>query len=284
MVSIRIAIAVTAFFTGVNPTYARSAAAAATKSRASIATENSPTPAIKSDPPKKWLEVCNKIAPATSILCSLAPLPTIFEVARTKSVGDLPLLPYSSMAANGFIWSLYGWLTDSPAVKWANIMGALLGSYYFVQFKKYSPAGASGLPGTMKQHMIVVAWTVLANTFLLSNFSRKTAADIIGKEGTLIYIILFASPLVAAQQVIATKNAASIPLPFTIASTINCSLWSVVGLLLMNDVYIYFPSIMGLLCALAQLFLKGMYNDSNVETAAAAAAAQEMNTIVGNMM
>ena len=26
--------------------------------------------------PSKWLEVCNQLAPATSVLCSLAPLPT----------------------------------------------------------------------------------------------------------------------------------------------------------------------------------------------------------------
>ena len=64
--------------------------------------------------PSKWLEVCNQLAPATSVLCSLAPLPTIIQASRSKSVGSLPLLPYSSMAANGFIWALYGYLTDSP--------------------------------------------------------------------------------------------------------------------------------------------------------------------------
>ena len=79
-----------------------------------------------------------------------------------------------------------------------------------------------------------------------------------------MYIILFASPLAAVSQVIATKSAESIPLPFTIASTINCSLWSIVGVLLMNDFNIYFPSIMGLLCALAQLFLKGIYGGDQV--------------------
>ena len=62
----------------------------------------------------KWLEVCKQLAPVTSILCSMAPLPTIHEISQSKSVGTLPLLPYSSMTANGFIWSLYGSLVDSP--------------------------------------------------------------------------------------------------------------------------------------------------------------------------
>mmetsp|Transcript_8573 Transcript_8573/g.14880 ORF Transcript_8573/g.14880 Transcript_8573/m.14880 type:complete len:281 (+) Transcript_8573:88-930(+) len=217
------------------------------------------TAPVKPEQPPKWLEICGQLAPATSILCSLAPLPTILEASRAKSVGSLPLLPYSSMAANGLVWALYGWLTDSDPVKYANIMGTLLGAYYFREFKKYSPAGSSNLPGTINQHLIVVAWVVFVNGFVLSNFPKHRAAEIVGKEGVLMYIILFASPLAAVKNVIATKSAESIPLPFTIASTINCSLWSLAGYFLMRDFNIYFPSMMGLLCALAQLFLKGVY-------------------------
>ena len=67
--------------------------------------------------PSKFLHICSQLAPITSVLCSLAPLPTIREVSRTKSVGNLPLLTYSSMTANGFIWALYGYLVDSPQGK-----------------------------------------------------------------------------------------------------------------------------------------------------------------------
>ena len=88
-------------------------------------------------------------------------------------------------------------------------------------------------------------------------------------------MILFASPLAAVKNVIATKSAASIPLPFTIASTVNCSLWSIVGLLLLNDFNLYFPSVMGLLCALAQLFLKGVYGGDEIDTTAS--VVQEMS-------
>ena len=41
-----------------------------------------------------WLELCGQLAPCTNVLCSLAPIPTILDLARTKSVGGLPLLPY----------------------------------------------------------------------------------------------------------------------------------------------------------------------------------------------
>ncbi|KAL7554603.1 hypothetical protein ACHAWF_018098 [Thalassiosira exigua] len=258
-------VVVVAFFVlgGVRTAHARSTLGP--KPKASIVAEKRPD-ASKPVRPKKWLEVCNRLAPATSVLCSLAPLPTILEVSRTKTVGSLPLLPYSSMAANGLVWALYGWLTESHSLKWANVLGTLLGAFYFKEFRKYSPPGLSNLPGTINQHVLVVTWIVLVNAFTLMRFNKQTSADIIGKEGVLMYIILFASPLAAVGNVIATKSADSIPLPFTIASTINCSLWSIVGVLLMNDFYIYFPSIMGLLCALAQLFLKGVYSGGNVES------------------
>ena len=249
---IRIIVAVACFSSSSTNT-----AMARTALPKSVVPEKSSLSTNKPKPPK-WLDVCNQLAPATSVLCSLAPLPTILEVSRTKSVGSLPLLPYSSMAANGFIWALYGWLTDSPAVKWANILGTILGAYYFRVFSKYNPPGSSNLPGTIMQHMLAVSWIIFANGFVVSNLPKQ-AAEIVGKEGVLIYIILFASPLAAAKNVIDTKNADSIPLPFTVASTINCSLWSVVGLLGMKDFSIYFPSMLGLLSALAQLLLKGIY-------------------------
>ena len=90
----------------------------------------------------------------------------------------------------------------------------------------------------------------------------------------LRFMILFASPLVAVKNVIATKSADSIPLPFTVAGLINCSLWSIVGLLLLNDFNLYFPSMMGLVCALLQLFLKGIYGGNDVDSSTV-----EMNKI-----
>jgi len=71
-------------------------------------------------------------------------------------------------------------------VKWANIAGTLLGSYYFKEFKKYSPINASSLPGTMNQHIIIVSWIVLLNTFIVSKLDKETAAEIVGKEGVLM--------------------------------------------------------------------------------------------------
>lgn len=209
--------------------------------------------------PPKWLVACTRLAPATSVLCSLAPLPTILEAARTKSVGRLPLLPYSSMAANGFIWSLYGWLTDSAPVKNANIIGTLLGTYYFREFLKYSPVGSSNLPGTIHHHLLAVTGFVLANVLVVTRFPKRKATTIVGNETVLLFVTLCASPLAALRGVVAARSAAAIPLPFALASAVNCALWSIVGGFALRDFYVTLPSVVGLLCAVAQLVLKGVY-------------------------
>lgn len=152
---------------------------------------------VSSPTEPKWISKCSQLAPCCSILCSLAPLPTILQVARKKSTGNLPLLPYSSMVANGFIWMLYGFLQDLPSVWSANMVGAILGVYYFKEFKSYCPVSSSNLPGTARQHKLIVSWIIFANLFVVFNMSKTKAADIIGKEAVFMYVVLFASPLAA---------------------------------------------------------------------------------------
>eukprot|EP00957_Ditylum_brightwellii_P038826 2934714-Ditylum_brightwellii.AAC.1 len=142
-----------------------------------------------------------------------------------------------------------------------NSVGLLLGSYYFTTFRRHVSIGAANLPGTASQHwnglVIFIAFILLVATTL----TKDLAVEFIGELGILICMIMFASPLSTMKVVIETKSADSIPLPFTIACVINCVLWSVVGVLDMNDFNIYFPNLAGLAAGSAQLVLKGLYGN-----------------------
>ena len=47
----------------------------------------------------------------------LAPLfDAIPRILRERSSGDLPLLPYSAMALNGFVWVAYGIVGHAPVI------------------------------------------------------------------------------------------------------------------------------------------------------------------------
>ena len=86
-------------------------------------------------------------------------------------------------------------------------------------------------------------------------------AAIIGNVAVIMCVLMFGSPLSALKTVLETKSAKSIPLPFTIATIVNCFLWSVMGLLDVHDFNVYFPNLLGLVCGLAQLALKLIYQD-----------------------
>ena len=207
-----------------------------------------------------FINLCDTIAPYLGVICFLAPLPTINQVSRDKTVGNLPLLPYSSMVANSFVWVMYGLMKNLPTVWGSNAVGVLLGAYYFTIFTQHCGPMASNLPGTVSQHLKGTGAIVLFNLCLAAS-GTANASEFIGKEGVLFCIILFASPLAALKAVIATKSAASIPLPFTCACFVNCTAWMVTGLWKLHDFNIYFPNILGLSCAIAQLSLKAVYGN-----------------------
>jgi len=94
---------------------------------------------------------------------------------------------------------------------------------------------------TVGQHLKGVGAVVFLNLCLVAGADVETAADVISKEGVLFCVILFVSLLAALRTVITTRLAASIPQ--------------------VHDFNIYFPTALGLLCAVTLLALKGLYRN-----------------------
>jgi len=145
----------------------------------------------------------------------------------------------------------------------SNAVGVILGTYYFRTYVRYCTI--IGAAKQVRMHVRGAACIIVGNICLAQILENDVVADIIGKEGVFYCVVLFASPLVALKHVLETKSAASIPLPFTIACFVNCLCWSVTGWFTMKDFNIYFPNLLGLSCACAQLGLKGVYGDSKVK-------------------
>lgn len=163
------------------------------------------------------------------------------------------------MISNSFVWVMYGILKNLPSVYMSNGVGVILGTYYFRMYVRYCTV--MGAVKQIRVHVRGAACIIVGNVCLAQILEKDVAADIIGREGVFYCVVLFASPLVALKHVLETKSAASIPLPFTIACFVNCLCWSVTGWFTMKDFNIYFPNLLGLSCACAQLGLKGVYGD-----------------------
>eukprot|EP00536_Pseudo-nitzschia_multiseries_P001198 jgi/Psemu1/250313/estExt_Genewise1Plus.C_140270 len=223
--------------------------------------------ALSTVPP--WIKFCSNTAPLAAVVVFTAPYPTIQKIGSDKSVGNLPLLPYSSMIANCILWTEYGLLTQERKVWCTNLCGLMFGLYYFMKFTKFTQPNATNLPGTVRQHMkgclaIIggsLLWILACFTTVYRRGMWMTyAAGLIGNTAVLFCLLMFASPLAALKTVLRTRSAQSIPLPFTLATILNCFLWSVAGLGEFKDFNIYFPNLLGLAFGLIQVCLKILFD------------------------
>jgi len=237
-----------------------------------------------------FVRLCGNLAPLASFVGFLSPWPTVQRFRGEGRVGNLPLLPYTIMIINCLFYLTYGILVREIRIWTSNGVGLCLGIYYFVAYLPFVPPSAtapastgtiisstagdhhdknsdttkkqtSPLPGTLQQHFRALLFAVayIAATLLVSS----DPAFVIGKVGMGICVSLFASPLAAIRVVLETKSSRSIPLPFTVAMTVNCFCWFVFGLWQAHDSNVYIPNGLGLCFQLAQVGLKLYFVEDN---------------------
>jgi solute carrier family 50 protein (sugar transporter) len=185
---------------------------------------------------------------------------------RDKRIAlGVPLLPYTTMIMSNLLWVSYGCLKWIPTILQANGTGLVLGTIYFIEFLRLTPAKTTLLPGTVLQHIQALLLTVTFILVVLLWWPRlypdANPADILGSVGVLFSITMFASPLVSLRTVMKTQSARTISLPFTLASIINNALWGIVGYWDMDDPHIYIQGAMGLTFGMIQLVVKMWYGD-----------------------
>lgn len=190
------------------------------------------------------------------------PIPTIRTVLRTGTVGDLPLLPYTSMVASCFVWIVYGILKREATIYLTNIVEFTLSVYYFVEFSNYAPASSPTFPGSVYRHIQFVAGIWFVCLWVAVFFQEKIST--VGDLTVILSILTFASPLAAVKAVLESKSSESIPWPFTLAALFNCFLWTIVGLGGMHDVYVYSPAVLGLMFSLLQVAVKVYFGDDPI--------------------
>jgi solute carrier family 50 protein (sugar transporter) len=201
----------------------------------------------------RFVDLCATLAPPMSVVLCAAPLPTILDIQKAQDVGEYPLLPYSCMTSNCALWTTYGVLKQSSTVWVPNLVGLLLGLYYMKSFIRFAPKSAPTLPGSVGHHLIavmcVLCWIGVSTAFL------SIPASVVGTVATIFCVAMFASPLAAMKTVIRDRSAQSIPLPFTVASLMNCFFWSVIGFFQFRDRNIIIPNVLGLTFSLVQVAL-----------------------------
>jgi uncharacterized protein with PQ loop repeat len=207
---------------------------------------------------------CGILAPIASILLFLSPIPTIEHILHDGKVGSYPLLPYTSMLLNTSLWFAYGLLKSDRSLWITNGFAVLLSLFYWLTYLRfaYTATFISTLPGSVGMHARIVAATIVGIVLWAKNPFVPDPCILLGFLAMMSGIMLYASPLASFRVVLDAKCARSIPLPFTFASLISCSLWTNYGLFETHDVNVYLPGIIGCALSAAQLSLKLYYGDS----------------------
>ena len=173
--------------------------------------------------------------------------------ARVRGVRTVVLKEGSSARPSGSTW----WVRRSsgaPTVALPNVTAVALGMYYTYTFHTYKPADA---PFARYVAGATAVASLAVGTALV--LEPEAAASTVGMIGCGVLPAMFAGPLAAARKVVSSKNAAAIPLAFTLFSVANTAVWIGYGLLVIHDVYIWGPNVIGLGAAFAQLALVARY-------------------------
>lgn len=213
-----------------------------------------------------WLSECVNVGGIKLGLPGLAaqifffsPLPVIKKMVAEKDTGTLPLLPYSAMCTNGILWTTYGVLLGESAIWAPNVPAAIMGAAYTAAFYANCPDNADWLPGTKNMHVAAIAANAVGIGACATMMEPAAAANILGLYGCGVVVVMFSGPLVAIKQVVSEKSTKALPFAMTVATFVNCILWTTYGYGVLDDSYIYGPNALGLVSACVQLGLFAKY-------------------------
>lgn len=185
----------------------------------------------------------------------LAPLTAMRQIKDENTTGKLPMLPYSTMFVCASVWTTYGLLASVPGIWMANVSGVVMGTYYIYTFCRYCPKDADWLPGKQIHHKLACSSAVAFLATSAAVLPTETALFVLGMFGNLICVVMFSSPLAAIKTVLAEKRTRCLPFAFSFVGFVNCGLWTLYGLAVLHDPFIWFSNLVGFVAAAMQMAL-----------------------------
>ncbi|XP_054789094.1 bidirectional sugar transporter SWEET3-like [Prosopis cineraria] len=199
---------------------------------------------------------------AASISLYAAPTVTFGRVIRKKSTEEFPCIPYIIGLLNCLLFTWYG--LPVVSCKWENFplvtvngVGiALELSYVLIYFWYATAKGKVQVAMTAIPVLLVFCITAIISAFAFHDHRHRKL--LVGSIGLVVSIAMYGSPLVVMKKVIKTKSVEFMPLPLSLCSFLASSLWMTYGLLI-RDIFVAGPSVIGLPLGILQLVLHCKY-------------------------
>ncbi|XP_015067685.1 bidirectional sugar transporter SWEET10-like [Solanum pennellii] len=205
-----------------------------------------------------WAFVFGVLGNIISFIVFLSPIPTFNKIYKKKSTEGYQSIPYVIALFSCMLWIYYAFLkTNTTLLITINSFGMLIETIYVSLFLYYAPKKAR--VNTVKMLLLTVVGgfgaIILVTQFLFKGVVR---GQIVGWICLIFSLCVFVAPLGIVRQVIKTKSVEYMPILLSVFLTISAVMWFFYGLLL-KDVNIAAPNILGFIFGILQMILYAMY-------------------------
>jgi len=200
------------------------------------------------------------------IICSffsgimyISPWRRIQQIIREKTTADLTPIPYFSMMTSAILWATYGIQSHNTSILLINSFGVICAAYYCNIFYKYSPPQKG-----VKQLILVDSVFILCVLLYVFTIAPNDKSQVhLGIIASAVTVIMFGSPLSAMATVLRDKSTDSMHLPLSICGTLCSFSWFLYGFMILEDIFVWFPNMLGFFLSCSQLLLFIVFRKSS---------------------
>jgi len=210
------------------------------------------------------VDAVSYVATGCTILLFCSPAPTIRKIVEMGSVGKFDSKTYLTSFLQCSLWFAYSLVTPNRfACLLTNTFGVSLSLLWYLVYLRYSDHKLSLLLQLLAAMVLVVVIccldTLWFNKLPLKPFDSGEYLETegLGMACVVCNILMYASPLSVARDVVRTRSVESMPLPISLMTFLVSSLWGTFGVLI-ADSWITMPNICGVLLGASQLALYGL--------------------------
>lgn len=207
-----------------------------------------------------WALACGLLGNVVSFLVYLAPLPTFYRIQKKKSTEGFQSIPYSVALFSATLTLYYGLLKPNGFMLITiNSIGCFIEGSYLIMFMIYASREA---------RIYTTKWLILFNTVVFGSilFLTHLLAEgpkritVVGWICAVFSVCVYAAPLSIIMRVVRTKSAEFMPFWLSFFLTFCATTWFFYGILI-KDLFIGLPNILGFLFGLSQMALYFKYRN-----------------------
>ncbi|XP_070024716.1 bidirectional sugar transporter SWEET12-like [Nicotiana tabacum] len=206
-----------------------------------------------------WAFAFGVLGNIVSFIVFLSPLPTFYKIYKKKSTEGYQSIPYVIALFSSMLWIYYAFLkTNTTLLITINSFGVFIETIYVGFYLFYAPKKAR--IQTVKMLFLTVVGgfgaIILIAQFLFKGVAR---GQVVGWVCLVFSLCVFVAPLCIVRKVIKTKSVEYMPLLLSVFLTLSAVMWFFYGLLL-KDINIAAPNILGFIFGILQIVLYVIYN------------------------